>query len=197
MNIEHYEAFLEHEKKGLKKQATASVRAFIESFNGLEEIENWVWENLPKLKTNNHSRIRHEIFSDLVYPILKKGYENNDAVSTLWLGKLSQNIYQARQIHKELNWVTEIGFYIKAYELDPSDEARLRLLEATVAWLEYSEHEWPSTILYGQNGATLEECEHINASVQRALELDKEQHYREFIEQFVEKLNEYKTRFSA
>lgn len=197
MNIEHYEAFLKHEEKGLKKQASESIRAFISSFENIEDTENWVWENLPKLKKNNHSRIRHEIFNDLVYPILKRGYENDDFASTLWLGKLAQNIYQAQKIHKELNWVSAIALYQKSHALDPTnDEARLCLLKATIDRLAYSEHEWPSCILYGNDCATLEECDDINAAVQQARQLDKEQNYREFIKQFVEKLNEYKTRYT-
>ena len=158
MNIEHYAEFREFEEKGLKKQASKSLRAFISSFENNEEIKEWVWEYLPKLERNRHSRIRHEIFNELVYPILKSGYENNDFSSTLWLGKLAQNIYQAQKLHEELDWVTELGLYNKSHKLDPSsDEARLLLLKAIVGWLEYSEHEWPSSRirLYTLSGVSL------------------------------------------
>lgn len=196
MNIKHYQAFLEYEEKGLKKQASESICAFVSSFKNTEDISTWVWENLPKLKKNNHSRIRHEIFNELVYPVLKQGYENNDFASTLWLGKLAQNIYQTQKIHKELNWVSATALYQKSHVLDPTnDEARLCLLKATIDWLIYAEHEWPSGILYGNNCATLEECDDINATVQQALELDTEQTYREFIQQFMKKLDDYKSRF--
>lgn len=197
MNIEHYTEFIEFEEKGLKRQASNSLRAFISSFENNEEINEWVWEYLPKLETNRHSRIRHEIFNELVYPILKSGYENNDFSSTLWLGKLAQNIYQAQKLHEELDWVTELGLYNKSHELDPSnDEARLLLLKAIVAWLEYSVHEWPSGILYGNDGATIEQCEEISTEAQRVLQLDKEYRYSEFIKQYVKKLSEYRTRLN-
>ncbi|EGL55761.1 hypothetical protein MAMP_02755 [Methylophaga aminisulfidivorans MP] len=197
MIIEHYQEFRELEEKGLKKQASKALRDFISSFENGREREEWVWEFLPTLQTNRHSRIRHEIFHELVYPILKSGYENNDFDSTLWLGKLAQNIYQAQQLHQELNWVSELSLYSKSHELDPNnDEARLLLLKALVSWLEYSEHEWPSGILYGNNGATFEQCEEISAEVQRVLKLDKEFAHSEFIKQYVKKLSEYRARFN-
>lgn len=197
MNIAYYQEFKEYEEKGLKKEASKSLRSFISSFENGKEIGEWVWEYLPMLETNRHSRIRHEIFHELVYPVLKSGYESNDFSSTLWLGKLAQNIYQARQLHEELDWVTELSLYDKSYEIDPSnDEARLLLLKAVVSWLEYTEHEWPSGILYGNDGATIEQCDEISAEVQRVLKLDKEHAHSEFIKQYVKKLSEYRARLN-
>ena len=92
MNIEYYENFKDCEEKGLRKEAANSLRAFISSFKGKDEIDKWVWEYLPDIKTNRSSRIRHEIFHKLVFPILKIGYDQKDFKCTLWLGKLAQNI---------------------------------------------------------------------------------------------------------
>ena len=195
MNIEHYQEFRELEEKGLKKQASKALRDFISSFENGKEKEGWVWEYLPKLQANKHLRIRHEIFHELVYPTLKAGYEKSDFDSTLWLGKLAQNIYQAQQLHEELDWVSEFDLYKKCYEIDPrNDEVRLLLLKTIVSWLEYSEHEWPSGILYGNDGATIEQCDEISAEVQLVLKLDKEHIHSEFINQYVKKLSEYRTR---
>ncbi|OOF24065.1 hypothetical protein BZJ19_11880 [Salinivibrio proteolyticus] len=197
MNIDHYQEYREFEEKGLKKPASKALRNFISSFENEIEKEEWVWEYLPTLQTNRHSRIRHEIFHELVYPILKAGYENNHFASTLWLGKLVQNIYQTQQLHEELNWISELNLYSKSYEIDPSnDEARLLLLKILVSWLEYSGHEWPSGILYGNDGATIEQCEEIGAEVERVLKLDKEHAHSEFIEQYVKKLSEYRSRLN-
>jgi hypothetical protein len=193
MNIELYQEFKVCEEKGLKKEASRSLQAFIASFQNEKEKEDWVWEYLPKLDTNRHSRIRHEIFYELVYPVLKSGYDDNDFLSTLWLGRLAQNIYQTRQIHEELDWITEQGLYNKSHTINPeNDEARLLLLKAIVNGLEYSEHEWPSGILYGNDGATIEQCEEISTEVQRATQLDRERTYTEFIEQYAKKLGEYR-----
>jgi hypothetical protein len=197
MNIEHYQEYREFEEKGLKKQASKSVRAFICSFQSNKEIEEWVWKHLPKLETNRHSRIRHEIFHELVFPILREGYDNGDFTSTLWLGKLSQNFYQSKSVHEMLDWVSELDLYSKSHEIDPeNDEARLLLLKSIVSWLEYAEHEWPSGILYGNDGATIEQCDEISSEVQRVLSLDKEFKYSDFIKQFNKKLSQYRARLN-
>ena len=70
------------------------------------------------------------------------------------------------------------------------------LLKAIVSWLDYSEHEWPSGILYGNDDATIEQCDELNTEVQRVLKLDKEHMYSEFIKQYVKKLNEYRARLN-
>lgn len=198
MNINYYQQFEVFEEKGLKKDATKSIRAFISSFEGKEQIESWVWDYLPALKKNRHSRIRHEIFIDLVFPILKAGYQSNDFRCTLWLGKLIQNIYQAKKLDEELGGVTDLGLFRKCYEIDPTnDEGRQLLLKSIVAWLEYSVHEWPSGILYGNDGATLEQCTDISIEVERVLKLDKEHSYSEFIKQYVKKLTEYRTKLKT
>lgn len=197
MNIEHYREFKELEEKGLKKQASKALRAFISSFENGQEKEEWVREYLPELQTNKHSRIRHEIFHELVFPILKAGYENNDFASTLWLGKLAQNFYQVRKLHEELDWASELSLYNKSHEIDPdNDEARLLLLKAIVSLLEYSEHEWPGGILYGNSGATIEQCDEISAEIQRVLKLDKENAYGEFINQYAKKIRKYRARLN-
>lgn len=197
MNIEHYQKFKKYEELGLKKEASKSVRAFISTFDDDTEIENWVWDSLPDLEMNRHSRIRHEIFSELVFPVLKRGYQIGDVKCTMWLGKLIQNIYQAKGLDEELGWVTDLSLFNKCYEIDPSnEEVRLLLLEKIVDWLQYSEHEWPSGILYGNNEATLAECSEISIEIERVLKLDKEFKYSEFIKQYVKKFTEYRGRIN-
>ncbi len=194
MKIEHYLKFKELEEKGIKKESSKYIREFISSFEGHNEIEAWVWEYLPNINFNRNSRIRHEIFHELVFPVLKLGYERADFKSTLWLGKLIQNIYQSKEIHQELGYVSELEIFEKCFKLEPeNNEARLLFVECIISWLRYSEHEWPSGILYGNNGATLEECKELSAAVQQVLELDKEHKFSEFIKQYNKRLTEYRT----
>jgi hypothetical protein len=66
MKIEYYENFEKELEAGLKKQAATSVRLFIDSFKGEDEIQEWVWSYLPKLEKNRHGCIRHELFISLI-----------------------------------------------------------------------------------------------------------------------------------
>jgi hypothetical protein len=197
MNPKHYQAYKEYEGKGLRKQASESLRAFISSFQNENEVSEWVWEYLPRLESNRHARIRHELFHELVYPVLKSGYESNDFEATLWLAKLAQNVYQSQKVHEELSWVRQLELFEKCHEIEPeNDEARLLFLNSIVSWLEYTEHEWPAGILYGNDGATIEQCSEINKEIQRVLRLDKEHKHSAFIKQYSKKLSEYKARLN-
>ena len=197
MIIEYYEKFEQELEAGLKKQATASVKLFVESFQGEEEVRDWVWSYLPKLEKNRHSRIRHEIFMSLVYPTLKRGFELGDYNSTLWLGKLVQNIYQTKGVFEEFGSLVEMDFYRKCHEIDPANNEGNKLLLCSILnWFSYCEHEWPSGILYGNDGATIEQCEEIRNEAKFALSLTAESSDKDFIEQFLQKLAQYKTRLN-
>lgn len=179
---------------GLKKQATESVRAFISSFVDDKEVQEWVWSHLLELKTNRHSRIRHEIFVELVYPVLKRGYQAGDFKSTLWLGKLIQNIYQISKLHEELNYITDVQLYRKCFELNSEDnEVKSLLLQNIVQWLEYCIHECPSGILYGNDGATFEQCQEIREEVKFAKKLYTYKKYSNFFSSFENKLTQYES----
>lgn len=196
MNSEHYQNFLRFQSLGQKNKATKSLRDFISSFESIEEIDNWVWANLADLSSNSNARVRHEIFHELIYPVLKSGYNKGDFTSTLWLAKLIQNVYQMAKIHEELVGVSEMELLRKCHTLEPeNNEVRLLLLECIVKVLQYSEHEWPRGILYSHDGATLEQCEEIAEEIELALRLDKEYQYTCFIKQFTKKLDQYRVKF--
>lgn len=197
MNIEHYQNFQKSLDAGIKKQASKHISLFIDSFENKEEIEKWVWENLPLLEKNRHSCIRHELFLNLIYPVLKKGFEENDHKCTFWLGKLSQNVYQTKGIFQELGSLTEMGFYRKCYEIDPNNTKSNELLvDSILNWLSHCEHEWPSGILYGMDGATLEQCHEIRSEANFASSLTNRAVDIDFIGQFLNKLDLHEERLN-
>jgi len=192
MNIEYFKKFEKELSAGLKKQAANSVQLFINSFKSEDEIRSWVWEYLPKLEKNTHCCIRHELFVNLVYPTLKKGFEVGHYDSTLWLGKLAQNIYQTKGVFEELGSLAEMGFYRKCYELDSNRiEGKELLLCCLLDWFSYCEHEWPAGILYGNNGATVEQCFEIRQEAEFARSLTVNENEQVFITQFLIKLDQY------
>ncbi len=203
MNIEKFEKYEKELNTGLKKQAKKSLQQFIESFKNEDEIERWVWEYLPTLEENRKCsfiRIRHEIFVNLVYPTLKKGFEKGHYDSILWLGKLTANRYQIRyQVKgnfKELDFLGEMSLYHKCYKIDPSRiEGKELLLNCILDWLSDCGHEWPLAILYGcGNGATLEQCVQIREHAELALSLNPNEEQKTFIARFLEKLEQYEKR---
>jgi hypothetical protein len=197
MIIEHYNEFLRCLDKGLKKKAKESLRNFISSFSDDNERIEWVWTYLPVLKKNNRSRVRYELFHELIFPVLKRGYYEGNFKSTLWLAKMIQNIYQAQDLHKELNYVTINQLLRKCIEIDPnSTEAKSLLLTEIVRGLEYAVHELPGR-LYKMNGASLAYCKEIEDDIELARKLDKSNRYTDFFADLTIKLNNYKERLRS
>lgn len=197
MKIEYYKKFEDELNKGLKKQAASSVKKFVESFENVNEIQAWVWEYLSELPKDSYGNIRHELFTGLIYPVLKDGYDRTDLECTLWLGKLIQNVYKDKNIHKELGYPSDLLLYRKCYEIDPENhENNGYLLRSIFSWLSHCEHEWPSGILYGMDGATLEQCKEIREEVAFARSLTDSKSDLDYLEQFLEKLAEYEKRLN-
>ncbi len=111
------------------------------------------------------------------------------------MGKLIGSVDRITTLGKRLDWIGARALFGKCYAHKPeNNEVRLLLLKKIVSWLEFCQHEWPSGILYGMNGATLEQCQEIEHEVIFAKSLDREHRYAEFFVQFTEKLLEYKAR---
>lgn len=190
MNLEQYNLFKELESKGLKDEAKGALRIFIESFGSDKEKETWVWNNIESLHGHYYGRIRHEIFESLVFPCLIKGYKAGEARAAFWLGQLSQNFYQSQALHQQLNWITELQLYEKAYQAEPSNQVyKNSYVAALVYCLEHCFHEWPTGILYGNDGANSEELSEILNSVNQLEHLDLAKKYQQRCIQWREILN--------
>lgn len=193
MQLEYYEMFLHYINRGQRKKASEAITMFINSFAN-DEKKSWVWSYLNSLDQGNLPYIRYEIFRDLVYPVLKEGYLQNDVTSTIWLAKLYANIYYNKSIYNEVN-LSSIELLEKCVNIDPqNNEVKKLLLTQLIQWLAYCIHDWPSGILYGHNGANIEECQEIRNSISLARSLDIQQEHKAFLEDFIDKLTQYEER---
>lgn len=193
MQLEYYEMFLHYIDRGQRKKASEALAIFINSFAN-DEKKSWVWSYLKSFDKENPPFIRYEIFRDLVYPVLKEGYLQNDIASTIWLAILYDNIYNNKYIYNEVN-LTSIELLEKCINIDPqNNEAKKLLLTQLIRRLVYCIHEWPSGILYGNNGASIEECQEIRDSIYLAQSLDVHQEHEAFLKDFIDKLNQYERR---
>lgn len=193
MNLAAYDAFFEAHRTGRKSAAKAAVRVFTASFASFEEKQAWV---SGFLRTHDpETRIRHEIYEELVLPVLLKGYHASDAWSTQWLAVTARNLHEARHQWAQLDFISTYALLKRWYCLAPeSAAARQALLEKLIDRFVFSEHEWPGVILCGMGGATLEQCrQHADAVVEaRALDIDGE--WTSFLDEFDDKLRVYQAR---
>jgi hypothetical protein len=193
MNSAPYETYLSLLAEGRRKAAGATLAAFLQSFNTSEEREQWT---RTFLTTHIYGeRVRHEIYAELIFPVLLAGSKRNDVWSLYWLAGTSQNLYRARELHEQVNFKGEIGFLKEAYAINHrSSEVREALLNSLLDYFRHASHEWPAGILWGMNGATLDQCDEIMSEVKFARQLDHERAHTSSLDEFEGKLIQYRER---
>jgi hypothetical protein len=192
MNIKYFEEYLYYENLSIKSKTKEFIVKFINSFNGFEEKKTWTKEYLPKLKTNKHGRIRNELFENIIFPVLLNGYKNKDIFLMIWLVKLSQNYYQNNIIWEKINYKTDLEIIEECYEIEPNnDDVKKIYLELQIRGIDFSIHEWPSGVLYGNNFATKDECKIILKEIKFIKKLDISKKYFKYIKDYENKVNEY------
>ena len=194
MKPELYEQFISLKEMGRRAEAKVVLDEFIASFQSFGEKAVWVRAFLERQEFED--KIRHEIYEQLVFPVLLEGYSRKDVWSVFNLAKTSQNLYAAKSLHAVVEFRSEFQFLIEAYELEPTEQVRKYLLDRQIRGFHYSQHEWPAGILYGSNGASLDECDEILQEVTAARILDRENVRSLFLTEFEAKVKEYKSRLS-
>jgi hypothetical protein len=61
---------------------------------------------------------------------------------------------------------------------------REALLKSLLKYFDHASHEWPRGILWGMDGATLDQCNEIMSRVTLARELDRERAYALSVDEF-------------
>lgn len=192
MDIGHYQRFLTCQQQGLKKPAAEAVRQFIDSFETDAEKSDWVWAYLPSLPINGQARIRHELFNELIFPLLFNGWRNEDWQSTLWLGKLMNNVYQTETLHRAMGYTTDIQLFQQCYQWQPNHpDVRQAYLSSLIRGLSFCGHEYPPIILAGNHAANIADCAEIRQEIELARALDNNGQYREFLDSLMSDVQQY------
>lgn len=180
MKPELYQRYLEHRTAGRKREANDTIRDFIASCEGADDRDAWV---RMFLSSGEHGpRIRHEVYSDLVFPTLIAGYDRGDSWSIVWLARTASNLYAASSLHAQVGYKSERQLLKQAYAIEPTNALRQQLLNAYVAEFQYCQHEWPSGILYGTDSATEADCATLLLDIDYARGLDDGTHEAMFQE---------------
>ena len=177
-----YAAFVAKLASGRKEEAKLAIRRFIESFNNLEEKEDWTRRFLSTTKPG--TKLRHELYEEVVLPVLMAGYETRDPWSLYWLAQTSRN---ARYFGRRLDLPSPQELLKEAHALDPSSDAiRRDLLCRLLNGFEYMAHEWPAGLLYDPDSPWQTQYWEILAEIKLARELDSSGKYAGRIAKFEE-----------
>jgi hypothetical protein len=138
------------------------------------------------------SRIHHQLWSGIVFPYVASQLTNNP-VAVKCLIQTIQNLYSDKSAHAKLGWATEWQLVDLYRTMCPSDQWALNRKKAILSrWLAYTIHEWPSGVLYGNDGASLEQCEEILEAVRELRSLDSESAFASLCSDVEEKINAYR-----
>lgn len=103
--------------------------------------------------------IRQPLFKNIIYPILKTGIENNKLEAIKAILKLERQLTSYQAYSKDYT-ITFWGLLEKALALAPMDKEILSLYHQKMkAYLLHTLHEIPLGVLYGNDGASIEECD--------------------------------------
>lgn len=183
MQYEKYENYKNLKERAQKQEAKAELAEFIESLKSAKGEEQFVeWFFCEEFKGG---KIRYELYQEIIFPVLYEGFKRNDPKFILRLLTAEDNLPQAKSIEKELVNVGKLDLLSKYVELCPQDsEARLELISEHIKFFQFCQHEWPSGILYGMNGATLDECSMLLRDIDIVKKLDLENCHARFLYDF-------------
>lgn len=154
-----------------RQQKLARLDAFISK---LLEIPIERWSEWALSIAREHSEVgkrievRMPLFRWVLFPALLQAIERRTPGAARWLAALAQHLYRAKDCQDQLPAPrqTEIGLLLLALEHDPDDnQARLKLIDAFKWQLDYAIHEIPAGVLYGHDGATIEQCGELQATL--------------------------------
>lgn len=195
MDLEKYDTFVRMTQQGRRKDATVAVQEFAASFRDLEEKRRWTREYLesgPDL-----DQIRHELYEQVIFPVLVDGWRRDEPWSLWWLARTGRNYQRSQDLWLQVRQ-TPARLLQRLHKMQPDDDkVRLAYLDTQLDWLGFAGHEWPGGILYGMDAANLEQCEGIAELLAETRALDREGRHAEYLDQFEGRLAQYVARLRA
>ena len=156
--------YLATERVRIRQESLQALDRFI---NNLVQLPAEVWQPWARqlaqrvVDESGNTPIRIPLFRSVLFPALLAGLKKGAAGSARWLAGFSQLLYKSPACQQQLpeDQRTEFGLLLRAV-LDDSNDARAkrRLLNLMRSHFNYVLHELPAGVLYGHDGATIEQC---------------------------------------
>jgi hypothetical protein len=161
--------YREAENRGDRATILRALTAFVARIETAPASVRGVWTDECLRAASNPKdalRIRAPLFQRVLFPELKSRYLAGDAASARALAEFSQELFRYREGWAGLGWPGEVDLWKEAYRRDPSsDVTRVKLVASTARFIQYTLHELPAGVLYGNNGATVEQCKDLETEL--------------------------------
>lgn len=187
MDEQFYYDYLKQDAAGDKKAAKKAIGQFVSSFRSYSEKKEWTNSFLNRRKTHN-KKIRHELFEFVVFPVLEKGFQEDDPKCRFWLGCMIQNLFSARRLHEKISFLGGTELLLRAHAIDPkSEEIRCQLLKKIIEGFDYCDHEWPAGLLIDET----DDRETMLSEVRFARQLDANGNFATRLAEFESRIEQY------
>lgn len=165
--LRQWEAYLAEEKTGVRSEALRQLDAFIVSLRAQSESDWQSWavglsEEIVDLERD--IPVRMPLFRSVLFPALHHRVVAGSGAAARILAGFSQLLYHSPECGDQLppHLQTEHGLILEAVRRDTSDLRAKRKLRAILRGrFEYCLHELPAGVLYGYDGATVEQCSEL------------------------------------
>ena len=160
-------AYCDAEIVGFRRVSLTRLEQVIECAHRLPEDEREAWSFRVARHAVDESLappIRMPLFREVLFPDLRDGMRRGHSGCARWLAGFAHLIQQSPDLGDQLpeHNRTEIGLLRTALQLDSNDAlARTRLIRSMLRYFDYTLHELPAGVLYGIDGANIEECREL------------------------------------
>ncbi|HEX6899711.1 MAG TPA: hypothetical protein VF789_08360 [Thermoanaerobaculia bacterium] len=154
--------YLAAEKDRIRSLTMPALDHFIESLLQ-HEAEVWhAWAlDLARQVSDERAEIpvRFPLFRQVLLPTLADGVRRELPGCARWLAEFESLLVNSDAGVLPDHLQSSVGLLREAIRVDAADSlARRRLVSRWSSYLDYTLHELPDGVLYGQNGATAEQC---------------------------------------
>lgn len=171
--MDHVEAlwnrYLDLEIRGDRAAYLEALESFAQRFETLPSDTRTAWVDAflrARSRPDAVVRVRTPLFRRVLFPVLKERYVAGDAEACRLLAEFSRQLYRYKEGWADLGHPSELDLWKEAYRRDPGFEAvRSRLVDSIAGFVRYTLHELPIGVLYGTDGATLEQCDDLLAEL--------------------------------
>jgi hypothetical protein len=160
-----WDAYLVAETDRIRSLTMSALDRFLEAALRHESPVWYAWAYELAHKVSDEQQdipIRFPLFQRMLLPALTHGILHEARGCARWLAHFDQLLFHS--VHHELpnHLRSAEGLLREALRVDPEDQlARRSLVERWANYLEYTLHELPAGVLYGNNGASVKECEEL------------------------------------
>ncbi len=162
--LDLWNAYLEAESRGLRGERNDALKRFLAAFAELQETERheWALDLASSVVDDGASTpIRMPLFRAILLPALQTAIAHRAPGAARWLAGFAQHFYRCPELRPRLvdGTLTEHALLETALEQDPADDrSRRNLVILLASRLHDTLHELPTGVLYGQDGATVDQC---------------------------------------